>query len=358
MRIIAPLAYHIRYIPRRGSNIRLAPFVELIEWDVPEISMSDTADGISLRTPLVRLNGIPSWIAQEWRLLNGELLREAGRINGSISNIQAQHLPHVENDRLKSNFIFQFLNLLKLHQANELDHLHSFNDLYNLAQELMTSGLPVDQIRSRLPPAREVVSDNREKALEITERILSRLVLVDGILWKKTKEPLMRVTISNLELNCTIDFNEEDENRQSVRSKGHEFLLPLCDWARVAQIEQRLGLPQHTYGVVDRVAPLAPVARDAKLWHSRKVASRLIELVSEILGDQAPEAVQAWIHLRELVVQETATAPELLGGVEVLLGNLGGDVDDIRNETETLLDIAEIEIGHSQASRPFGLLRP
>ncbi|MCS4089578.1 hypothetical protein [Rhizobium sp. BK176] len=352
MRIVVPLTYTVRYVPRRGTGVRSAPFLELMEWDVPEISMADTSDGIWIRTPIVRANGTIAWAAQQWRIFEGELIREAGRRPGGVSHIHADHLPHYENGRIRSNFIFQFLN--------EVLHLRNSHEHYNLAHRTMVDmATPGARLDVALPPAREVVGDDRESNLAVVERILGRLVLVDSVLWKRTLEPLLKVSNSYLQLDCTIDYNDDDEKRSVVEPlRPGEFTIPLVDWQRVATIEQRKGLPSHVHGVVDSVSPESPVTRDTDLWLAKRAAEFLLESTAGLLGERMAEEVRLWIDLRDLVAEgDGAALRDLLDGIESLRSAMSDRWELFAERLHDLLD--PIEPGMAKAPQlPFLQARP
>lgn len=291
--------------------MRSAPFLELMEWDVPEVSMSDTSEGIWIRTPIVRINGNIAWTAQQWRMLDGKLIREAGRTPGGVSHIHADHLPRYENGRIRSNFIFQFLN--------DVLHLPNGHEHYNLAHRTMVDMAEPEARRNvAVPPAREMIGNDRDKELAIVERILRRLVLVDGVLWKRTREPLLKVSNTYLQLDCIIDYNEDDERRGDVeRPHPGEFMLPLVAWHRVGLLEQLKGLPPHIHGAVDSVSPEASVTRDTDKWLAKRAAEFLLKSTADCLGDRTADAVRLWIDLRDLVAEgETTDLADMLEAIQ------------------------------------------
>jgi hypothetical protein len=340
MRIVVPLTYWIDYVPRRGTGVRRAPFLELLEWEVPEISMSDTSEGIWIRTPILRRDGGISWNAQQWRMLDGGLIREAGRRHGGFSHIQADHLPRYENGRIRSNFIFQLLN--------DVLNLFDTHEQYNLAHKTMVEmALPGAKLNIPMPAAREIVSNDRPQALAITERILGRLLLVDGVLWKRTREPLLRVSNTYLQFDCMIDYNEDDEKRSCVGElRSGEFTLPLVDWQRVARLEQRKGLPPHVHGAVDSVSEDAPVTRDAERWLARRAAEFLLERTANSLGECEADAIQKWVHLRDLLSEE-GVAADFIAGIEVLSDAMSGRRELFAERLHELLD--PIDLGETPA---------
>lgn len=338
MRIVVPLTYSVRYVPRRGTGVRSAPFLELIEWDVPEVSMADTSEGIWIRTPVVRTNGDITWTAQQWRVLDGGLIREAGGRQHWVSHILADHLPRNENGRIRSNFIFQFLN--------DVLHLPNGHEHYNLAHWTMVDmAEPGARLNVVLPPATEVVGNDRDESLAVVERILSRLVLVDGVLWKRTREPLLKVSSSYLQLDCTIDYNEDDEKRGGVEGpRPGEFVLPLVAWHRVGSIELRKGLPPRVHGAVDSVSPDAPVTRDTDLWLATRAAEYLLRETAGRLGDSANEAVRLWVDLRDMVEDGDRTAAaELLEGIHELKIAMIDHWELFAENLQTLLDPIGVE---------------
>ncbi|MBY3433382.1 hypothetical protein HFN89_04300 [Rhizobium laguerreae] len=344
MRIVVPLTYTVHFVPRRGTGVRNAPFVELLEWDVPEVSMSDTSDGIKARTPIFLRSGQISWAVQEWRMLDGSLIREAGRRHGGVSHIHADHLPRYENGRIKSNYIFQLLN--------DVLNLFDSHEQYNLAHKIMIEmAEPGARLRVELPAAREFVSNDRAEALAITERILSRLVLVDGVLWKRTGEPLLKVSNKYLQLDCAINYNERDENRSvAAELRPGEFMLPLVDWQRVAFLEQRKGLPPLVHGVVESVAADAPVTRDTDLWLAQRAANYLLGKTAACIGDRTAETVRLWVDLRDMAADgAAATLPELLEGIEGLRNSMSDRIDVFGEELRTMLD--PIGLGDDLAPR-------
>ncbi|MBY3151188.1 hypothetical protein HFO56_02040 [Rhizobium laguerreae] len=325
--------------------MRSAPFVELLEWDIPEISMSDTSDGIKARRPIFLRSGQISWAVQEWRMLDGSLIREAGRRHSGVSHIHADHLPRYENGRIKSNYIFQLLN--------DVLNLFDSHEQYNLAHKIMIEmAEPGARLRVELPAAREIVSNDRAEALAITERILSRLVLVDGVLWKRTSEPLLKVSNKYLQLDCTINYNEGDENRSAAEElRPGEFMLPLVDWQRVAFLEQRKGLPPLAHGVVDSVAADAPVTRDTDLWLAQRAATYLVDKTAACIGDRTAEAVRLWVDLRDMASAGAAVTPsELLESIEFLRNSTLDRKDPINEQLQAMLD--PLDLGDQQATRP------
>jgi hypothetical protein len=334
MRIVAPLAYSIRYIPRKGSKEKNMSVVELMEWDIPEASMSDTTAGISARVPIRRIDRGLNWIIHTWRLFDGDLIREAGRRPGGFTAIEAQHLPRFVDGTVRSNFTFQFLSAMGL--DNSTEH-------YNAAVDLMTGKTTVEQERRSISAPEKILGDDRDAAIEFTQRILSRFVLIDGRLWKRTPEPLLKLTIENLEMRSDIDYNERDECQfpDPRATPSWVLYLPFCDQSRIAEIEGSKQLPPCHHVAVDNISAEAPVTRDGNLWHASRAANYLIAQTAERLGNEDRQAVESWMALRELVNAKDATAGELLEAINVLRGSLSDSCSDADAGVAELLTFVE-----------------
>ncbi len=315
MRIVAPLAYSIRYIPRRNASEKTMSFVELTEWDIPEVSMADTVHGITARIPIIKMDRSVAWTTLKWRLLDGQLVREAGRRQGGFTDIQEKHLPRLVNGTIRSNFVFQFLSAMGL--DNSTPH-------YNAAADLLSGRTTVEQMRRQLPAAQKIVSHDRQAALEFTQRILSRFVLIDGCLWKRTREPLLKLSIANLEMRSEIDFNERDEELLPDTRTEASWVryLPFCEHSRIAEIEQGKHLPPSHHVAVDYISPDAPVTRDGNLWHASRAASYLLAATAAELGDEDRQTMASWMDLRDVANGEETTTDDLLKAIDDLRASL------------------------------------
>lgn len=332
MRIVAPLAYSIRYIPRNGSKERVEVFVELIDWDIPEVSNEETTPAIEARIPIVRNDGGVKWVPKRWRLLDGELIRFVSSFSGN--EMVAENLPHWKDGRIRSNFNFEFLGLLGLNDSHE----H-----HNLAQDAIMGRDSFERQRRKLPPPESIISSDREEALAITQRILGRLVIIDGFVWKRTREPSIRISIANLEMRSEIDYDEGDEVRFATPPSelGWSMRLPFLDQGRITEIEREKQLPPVPQVTVDEISDDAPVTRGVSLWHARRTAEFLLANTESGIGSEGRQTLENWLNLRDLSRDEDTTADELAEAVTALRLSLSEGYREIGIEADQLLRFAQ-----------------
>lgn len=332
MRIVAPLAYSIRYIPRNGSKERVEAFVELIDWDIKEVSNEETTPAIEARIPIIRNDGGVKWIPRRWRLLDGDLIRFMSSFSGSA--MLAKNLPHWKDGRIRSNFNFEFLGVLGLNDSHE--HFH-------LAQAAIGGWDIFERQRRKLPPPEKIISSDREVALTFTQRILGRLVIIDGFVWKRTPEPSIRISISNLEMRSEIDFNEGDEVRFAPppREPGWSMQLPFLDHPRIAEIERKKQLPPVPQVTVDEISDDAPVTRDVSLWHARRTAEYLLANTQSGIGSEERQTLENWMELRDLSRDNDASTAELTEAINALKRSLSNGYREVQTEADCLLRYTE-----------------
>ena len=329
MRIVAPLAYSLRYIPKNGSKERVEAFVELVDWEIPEFLIEEANLAIEARIPIVRNDGSVKWIPRRWRLLEGGLIRSMSSFSGN--EMRAEHLPHRKKDgRIRSNFNFEFLEALGL--KNSTEH-------YNLAQDAIMGRDSFERQRRKMPPPENIISSDREEALELTQRILGRLVIIDGFVWKRTREPLIKLSISNLEMRSEIDFCEDDETRYPPppRDPSWSMHLPFCDQGRIAEIEGDKQLPSVPQVAIDSISDDAPITRDVNLWHARRAAGYLLSNAESGIGNEERQTLENWMELRDLSRDNDASTAELTGAINALKQSLSNAYREVQTETDWLL---------------------
>jgi hypothetical protein len=333
MRIVAPLAYSVRYIPKNGSKERTEAFVDLIEWNIPEVSNEDAPLAIEARTPIASRHGTMQWAIKRWKLFEGGLIRTMSNSYGNV--MAAENLPQWKNGRIRSNFNFEFLGALGLNYSQE----H-----YNLAQDAIMGRESFERQSRKLPQPDRIISSDREEALAVTQRILRRFVIIDGLVWKKTREPLIRVSISNIELMMSeIDYGEWDEVRFATPPSeiAWSMNLPLLDHGRIAEIELDRRLHAMPQVAVDEISEDAPITRDVSLWHARRAAENLLAKTEHGIGSEKRQTVENWVALRELSRDEDATSVLLTDAVIALKLSLSNRYKEVRIETDWLLKFTE-----------------
>ncbi|MCV9963525.1 hypothetical protein OIU34_16605 [Pararhizobium sp. BT-229] len=300
----------------------------MIDWEIPEFSIEEANPAIEARIPIVRNDGGVKWIPRRWRLLEGGLIRFMSSYSGN--EMWAENLPHRVNGTIKANFNFEFLGVLGLNDSPE----H-----YNLAQDAIMGRASFEQQRRKLPPPENIISSDREEALALTQRILGRLVIIDGFVWKRTLEPLIRLSISNLEIRSEIDFSEDDEKRfpPPPRDPSWSMHLPFCDQGRIAEVERDKQLPPVPQVTIDSISDDAPVTRDATLWHARRAAQYLLANTESDIGSEDRLSLENWMDLRDLTYDKDASTIELTEAIKALQLSLSDRYREVRTETDWLL---------------------
>lgn len=339
MRVVVPVTFEATFVPKNGKRPRTGYFVDHLDWEIPAIDGLFTKSVIFAWTPVTSPR--TPWVAHEWRVHEGGMIRALRSATGIP--VQEENLPRWDGpERIKSNFVFEFMGVLGVDRNAEHNHL-----AHSAIADPSVFG------RFREIPGDRIIACDRDEALAKTVNTLSKLVMVDGMLWRKTFEPHIRLTVSNLSLISEIVPDDGDEGRFPKAARQFpewEMTLPFHDHAMIAAIETARGLPASRHVQVDFIADDAPVTTDTRQWHARSIASRLLEKTSSGIGAESGQAISEWTTLRGLIEAGETSSDAMVAAIDGLLASLSPACRTLVAEAEGMMDMAAVRSSTPRAT--------
>jgi hypothetical protein len=308
---------------------------EFIDWDVLEISFKETREALLGRTTIWTDQG-PTWHAVEFRHHDGHMLRRTGSGGIAEAAIMAENLPRIVDGEIRCVLASRFLRLLS-----------PFPRLSSAGADMLRGVGGYHDTNTKRWIDKEILECGRDRMKALTETMLSRLVLIDGEVWKKVIDP--RIVLHGYKcsaLASSFDFNERDERWEAPADPRHmkRVSLPLCEAHRIGEIAEKLGHPLGAVQVaVDSIAIDAPICRDGPLWTAWHAAECLVGEAESEIGVQSSAAVASWLELRDAVSVKApgATAEDVIAMVVVLTSSLGPDCEEIVARVDEMIDFID-----------------
>jgi hypothetical protein len=334
MKIVVPLAYTVRGIPKNGRVERDLHVVELIDWELREADETEAPIGVIA----VVKNGHPTLRERDQlviRRFEGGFLRHASEAEYNWANpLRRQELPVWRDGRIHSNYIVGFLALLPM---------ESYGALFLAAKGLMTNG---NSEKSNVDPAekmREILYSDRDEALERTAKSMENLVLVGDVLWQKA-EPRWKLKEASGYVHAFVGYRHFGE-------EPHHRFLPLGDYDMLEAAADALGGHLVSEGTIPFVAEGIVIDKGPEM-SIRRIADFLIEDLAASLGDFPADLADAWLALRDcLDADDECGSDELAAVTDALLSGLAARDWETPSRVRDELSFAEAVYGQLFAVR-------
>jgi hypothetical protein len=327
MRIAAPLFYAVAGITRRGKRLRSVSFVDVIAWDIDEFRLSDTEHAITT----ANWHRGHDFDEYEFRIMNGTFVRPTA-FPGGYRPLQRKELVRVDGDR----FAYGSLAIL----CEQIGYNPGNLELYQKALRLFQG--PSD-IVGRIPDYSSVmetiVSSGRETELLRLQRCLGSMMIMGDTLWRRTHEPLVKLSIFPDRLEAALHF--EDGSMPFVPTDdrpAQSIILPLAAFKRdhfSAALGKRFDSDVSILEPSSYVGPSV----DVSLWAARRAASLLSLMGRSSAGDMPSDVLHNWLALRGEATDTAVSASEMvevLTPVQDWLAQQGHDVSEASLTLELL----------------------
>lgn len=339
MKIVVPLAYTIRGIPRGGKNQRDYPMVELIEWDLRELTSEEAP--VAMVVELVCTDPWKRHDKIELREVNGSLIRTAGGKLATVRQppLKMHELPVWRNGSIESNYIVGFLELMPFEAHGQL-----FQEAMNLIYNKRTSG----ETRSFSPEQRlaTVISHDRDEALERTRKRMASLFLVNDILWIATGEPTWRIDIGDRNAFLRLAYDEPPKERDKLH-------IPLVDDGLLASVAEAHGAALIGYGRLSQVSENVRLSPGGAAMMLERAARRLLNDSAQAVGEFPADLVTLWVNLRDAVGNPGVSgAAKLRTAANELVRALENHSLPYGLEAMNMLDIVDQVYGDIREPRP------
>ena len=299
MKIVAPVAYTIRGIPKTART-RVADHhvADIVEWEVPEVSSDETSLAIELRTGTAETIWEPTWDRTELRHFRDALIFSPGK----MSPLKGWELPHFVGGKVQSNYIVGFVGLFDF---------KPYGQFVNVAVHAVDNAAPSSIGMSAEDRFSLIETSTKAVATAEVEAVLESLVLVDGILWRKVTDPKLCVCVYEDHARAYVDPGElPPRERDSKGNRVYEF--PLTEAERLQDIAAALGKPLWQTVLIDSISdqwkfPVDPTEKTVL----RAVRETLAETASQ-LGGMPREDVLAWMEVRDMLRDADSTSTATL----------------------------------------------
>lgn len=282
MKIVAPVPYRIRGIAPKARTVKDHVVWDVIEWEIPEITAEQTKHSITVRPS-------PSdprdW--HHWRKYGDDFIWSP---HGS-SPLKKEELPHFVNGELVSNFMVGFLYLFEYNRTP---------DLVQAAQWAFHEAKPEDVGVSVLGDYLHIESDTRDAAMQAVVGTLEKLLLVDGMLWRKVAEPTWYIV--ETEVGAYPTFNNGDREVGRIGPFGTpDFNFPMTEIPKMREIADALGLTLRRSYEIESASDEWSFTDGLSLSMAVKAAEATLRDTAATVGSMPAETARAWIMCREML---------------------------------------------------------